>query len=279
MYVLTLFTNNIVMKIIYKFKNFINEYLNFDKKYQLVLMSSSLSFYSLISISSITILLFGSLIYFNDLFKLFVLNDIIEIIGSTFKGLLSEVFEKISINGFGIFLVQSIIYSASAVINRLRLYTDNIYVNIKKRSYIKSRFISALIFLLFILIFIIELGIIIYSRYLLLNVFKINSYYLYRIVVFVLELLIVYIFILIMYIYLPPVKVKIKDVYLISGIITLFIYLFFLLFKISFYVITSVNFFNSLIYVFIVILFLLFLINYVFMLGIIIIYHINNNSN
>lgn len=279
MYFLTLFTNNIVMKIIYKFKNFINEYLNFDKKYQLVLMSSSLSFYSLISISSITILLFGSLIYFNDLFKSFVLNDIIEIIGSTFKGLLSEVFEKISINGFGIFLVLSIIYSASAVINRLRLYTDNIYVNIKNRSYIKSRFISALIFLLFILIFIIELGIIIYSRYLLINVFKINSYYLYRIVVFVLELLIVYIFILIMYIYLPPVKVKIKDVYLISGIITLFIYLFFLLFKISFYVITSVNFFNSLIYVFIVILFLLFLINYVFMLGIIIIYHIKNNSN
>lgn len=279
MYVLTLFTNNIVMKIIYKFKNFINEYLNFDKKYQLVLMSSSLSFYSLISISSITILLFGSLIYFNDLFKSFVLNDIIEIIGSTFKGLLSEVFEKISINGFSIFLVLSIIYSASAVINRLRLYTDNIYVNIKNRSYIKSRFLSALIFLLFILIFIIELGIIIYSRYLLLNVFKINSHYVYRIVVFVLELLIVYIFILIMYIYLPPVKVKIKDVYLISGIITLFIYLFFLLFKISFYVISSVNFFNSLIYVFIVILFLLFLINYVFMFGIIIIYHIKNNSN
>ena len=171
--------NNIFKNITNKAKNIINEFIDFDRNYQLVLMSTSLSFYTLISISSIMVLLLGSLIYFNDVFKSFLINDIIEIIGVAFKGLLNEVFEKITLSNFSIVLVFSLIYSASAIINRLRYYTDSIYVNEKKRSYIKSRLKAALLFILFIIIFIIETGIIIYSRYIIISLFKIDSYYLY----------------------------------------------------------------------------------------------------
>ena len=71
-------------------KKIFNKLISFDDKYKLTLTASSITFYVVISISALTILLLGGLLVGNKLFASFLINDIAKIIGETFAGLLSD---------------------------------------------------------------------------------------------------------------------------------------------------------------------------------------------
>jgi len=158
------------------------------------------------------------------------------------------------------------------------MFTDKVYINYNKRGYLKSRFNGALIFLMLILILFGEIGVIIYSKYLFFNVFKINSFFINKLITFIFELLMIFIFVLIIYIYLPPIRIRVKEIYKITGIITFLIYIALFLFKIVFQIISFINYVNAIIYAFVITSFLLFSINYLMMLGIIIFYHMKSNN-
>jgi len=88
----------------------------------------------------------------------------------------------------------------------------------------------------------------------------------------------IFIFVLIIYIYLPPIRIRVKEIYKITGIITFLIYIALFLFKIVFQIISFINYVNAIIYAFVITSFLLFSINYLMMLGIIIFYHMKSNN-
>lgn len=249
-------------------KKIIKKLIKFDDKYKLTLNASSITFYVVISISALTILLLGGLLVGNKLFASFLINDIAKIIGETFSGLLSNEITNLKLSGFSILLLFSVIYSSSSCINRLTLYTDNLYNNFNE-SYIKVRISSFFLFAILLFIMIFELVIIFYGNYFIINVLNINNYIFIKFITTISEILMFYFLICIIYMYLPPKKIKFKQVSLTSLIISLLIYLILFIFKLLFNLITKLSFINALSFVFVCISYLIFIIIYIFLIGII----------
>lgn len=249
-------------------KKLINKFIAFDNKYKLTLTASSVTFYIVISISSLTILLLGGLIIGNKLFASFLINDIAKIIGETFAGLLSDEIKELKLGGFSIFLFASVIYSSSSCINRLTLYTDNVYHS-ETSSFIKIRVSSVLLFAMLLIIMAFELVVIFYSKYFLNNILKINISMLNNLLTMISEITMFYLLFCIIYMYLPPKRMKFKDVSFVSFIVSILIYIILFIFKTLFNVISKLNFFNALSFVFVSISYLIFVIIYLFLIGII----------
>ncbi len=249
-------------------KKLFNKLISFDDKYKLTLTASSITFYVVISISALTILLLGGLLVGNKLFASFLINDIAKIIGETFAGLLSDELKELKLGGFSIFLFASVIYSSSSVINRLTLYADNLY-HYESSSFIKIRIESVLLFTMLLLIMVFELIVIFYGKYFLNNILKINIAILNNLVTMASEIVMFYLLICIIYMYLPPKKMKFKDVSIVSLVISVLIYVILFIFKLLFNVITKLNLLNALSFVFVSISYLIFIIIYLFLIGII----------
>lgn len=258
-------------------KKIINKFIIFDEKYKLTINASSITFYVILSVGSLSLLLLAFLIIFDKLFASFIINDILQIIGNTFNKLLNESINHTKINGFSFVLLISTIYSSSSCINRLTLYTNDIYTNYKEENYIKTRLSAVLLFSMLILVIIGELMFIFYSKYFFYNILKIEIPFLENICLIFGEILMLFVLIVILYMYLPPKKIKFNEVSKISLIISIILYLILLLFKTLFYVIVRNNIMSGISFVLISISYLIFIIVYIILLGIIYFFKKHNN--
>lgn len=192
-----------------------------------ILNSAALSFYSIISLSSLIVVVSFILEAFSDSFQLSVIKDFFNIIGLTYTGFINLSLERI--NKLNIFLVISIFISSSSIINRYNKYMDNLYFNENKRGY-RSAISSILMFLMLIVILFFLLVLLIYSNYIIDFIFShiitnsiINNISLNMIKMF-LEILLFYILFTLMLIYFPPIKIRYKDIMKESILLTLSIY-------------------------------------------------------
>lgn len=193
------------------------------------LCAASLSFYTIISISSLTILIGFIINIFNDSFKLTIIYDFVEILRITFDGLLNQSFQKIeSIN---IILIFSVIFSASSIINNYNHYCDRLYrVKEIRRGY-QSLISAIFMFLMLILLFLFLLTFLIYGSFFA-SLFE--NFIIGKLLQYICELFVFYCVIIIMFVYFPPIKMKFKDVAKESAMTTIIIYTIIRLFIIIF---------------------------------------------
>lgn len=194
----------------------------------IILNACTMSFYTIISLSSILLIITFLMNNFNESFKMTLIYDLVEILGITFNGFINEtLMENNTIN---IFLFISIIYSISAIINRYKIYAENIY-NLKRKAY-KNLFISILVFLMLFFFLLFMLIFLIYSNFFITYIFQ--NHLIIKTISSIIEILIFNLLFSIIFIYLPPIKIKFNIIKKESLIVTLLIYLIFKLFILCF---------------------------------------------
>lgn len=256
-----------------KIRKMITKVLDFDKINNISATASSISFYAFISVSSIAILFIGILVYANDLFQSLLINDIMKIIGETFEGLLSKALDEVKITGFSAIFIVNIVYAFSSIINRMRLYTDNLYTSYYNSdvriSYIRGVISSIGLFFVLCFVIIFELMFNFYSKYFFNNVIRIDNIIIYRFITMISELLLIFLTITILYIYFPPRKVFFKEVYKTSALVSMSIYLLMYCYKALFDFFMETNHIHYLTYALSTLCYLLFACIYIVLVGII----------
>src|SRR5690554_4223795 len=198
-------------KLIKKINNLSRIITNFDNKFQITKNSASLSFYILLSLVSVFLIVF-QIMQTSNLFASFFLANIIDIFKENFYKDLSSVMPSFSLSGFSVFLVLNTLYSASKTINGYNRIADYIYFEIKNRVGWKNRLSAFLMFSMLLIVFLFEISIVIFGNYLINNVLKLN-YFFIKIIQLILEFSIIYFTINILFIYVPPKKMSFKNTY------------------------------------------------------------------
>ena len=258
-------------KLIKKINNLSRIITNFDNKFQITKNSASLSFYILLSLVSVFLIVF-QIMQTSNLFASFFLANIIDIFEENFYKDLSSALPSFSLSGFSVLLILNTFYSASKTINGYNRIADYIYFEVKNRVGWKNRLSAFLMFLMLLIVFLFELSILLFGNYLFLQVLKLN-YYLVKVIQFVLEFTIIYFTINLLFIYAPPRRMNFKKTYKGSLFSTISIYLLLTLF------ITIINLVNkfsvgiSILTFISYSLIVLFLINCILIIGLIINYY------
>lgn len=260
-----------------KLYKFINKIFDFDKKYNLVMLSATLSFYTLVSLISLFIIFIQIINYKYDLMDNMLISKLLSIFSNSFIDYLKEELDNFTLNNYTSFSIIALFWSASGTVNLYNKIADIIYAEVEKRNSIKLRINSLLMFLMLFVIVMFEIIFIISSRYLIEKYFKINN----QIVINLLELIIdwftIYILLIILYIYVPPLKMYLKDVFKGAFIVSSILYIFLngYSFIISLY--KKVNSSVTISFVLNSILIFIFIVNYLVILGIIINYKNGKN--
>lgn len=237
------------------------KYIKKNKKIinDILLNASSLSFYTLISLSSLFLIINFLLESFSNEFKLTIVSDLINIIGLTFSGFVNQTLKNI--NSFNIILIISLILSASSIISRYNKYCDYLYYKTLTRKSYHNRISSIMMFLMLFLILIFLLVLLVYGNTFIKYIFKNDL--ISKVVSSFLELFMIYLLIIIILIYLPPIKMSFKMVNKESVILTLIIYLLFKLFVLIFNLLYYRFKIIGLLFVFSLISYLIFIIHFV----------------
>lgn len=258
-------------KLFKKIKKIITIITNFDNKFQITKNSASLSFYILLSLVSVFLIVF-QIMQTTNVFSSFFFSNLFEIFEENFVNELYNILPTFSLSGFSIFLLLNTFYSASKTINGYNRIADYVYYEVKKRVGIKYRLSAFLMFLMLLITFLFETSILIFGKYLFENVLKLN-YYLLKTIQLIFEFSIIYLTINLLLIYVPPRRMSFKNTYKGALFATISIYLLFTIF------ITVINLINKFSIGLSILTFLsyslivLFLINCIIIMGIIINYY------
>ena len=253
-----------------KLYRIICKFVNLNKKYNISYLSAAISFYMIVSLISLFIILL-QIINVKSMDNTLVLK-LLSIFSDNFSNLLSEY-----VNGFKVknhyFFIITLLWSASSVVNLYNKVADNIYEEIKRRNSFFIRISSLLMFLMILVIIIFEMIFIIFSNRFIIDLFNINSKNIIKIVEGLIELISIFFLIIITYTYLPPVKMNFKKSFLGSIIISFMIYLFMQIYLLVIYLYKKINIVLTLNFIISSSLIFIFLINYLLILGIIINYY------
>ena len=253
-----------------KFKKYINELKKIVIKYEINLFAAATSFYMILAIFSLSILMIQFNNYINN--NNFIINYIIEFINPYYVETFEEIIPIFSLNSFTPILFFNLIWSSSKFINGFNKVSDIIYNNQKKRNYFTNRLSSIMIFLLILVALLLELITMLFANQIINYIIK--NMFIYSIIQFVIEFVLIYTIVLIINKFVPPIKVYIKNIYigsLFSSIIIYFILLFFL-FLIKLFEYININF--NIITIISLSFMMIYLINFCIILGLLINYFI-----
>lgn len=200
--------------------------LEFLKKHQLSLFSSSTSFYMMVALFSLFILLIQFYNFFNN--DNFIINKIIKILNPYYVSSIERVIPLFSLNKISPIIFLNLLWSSSKYINGFNKVCDLIYHYEKKRNFLINRISSIFIFLIIIIVLIVEVIIILFANKLI-NIF-VNNLFIYYILQLIIEFFLIYSLIIILNIYSPPKKLKIKEIYKGCFVSTCIIYICLILF-------------------------------------------------
>lgn len=262
------------MKII----SLIKKIFDLDKRYNLTVMSASLSFYALISIISLFIIFVQILNYRYDMMDNLLINKLLSIFSNSFSDYLKEVIPKFTLNNYTSFSVVALFWSASCTVHSYNRIADNIYEEIQKRNSLKLRLSSLLMFLMLFVIVMFEIILFIYSKNLIAKYFEINNRFLIFIIEAFVDLFSIFLILLILYTYVPPIKMSFSGTYYGAIIITLILYIFINLYLKIINIYQKIGNAETVTFVFNSILIFVFSINYIIIFGIIINYSKNKNG-
>lgn len=261
-----------------KFFQFIKKLINYDKKYNISIMSSSISFYMLVSILSLTIIIIQIINTKIDIMDNILFLRVLSIFSRDFIEYLKKIIPNFSLKNYTSFASLSVIWSSSSIIHSYNLVADEIYREIKKRNSIKMRLNSLIMFLMLLVIGLFELVFIVYSHHFIENILLINNYLIKNILELLVEIIMIFNLIILLYIYVPPIKMSLKKTYIGAIFSTLLIYLILELYLLllNFYQKISVTSYIS--FIISSSLILIFVINYFVILGIFINYFLNGRT-
>ena len=260
-------------KFIRRLSIIINRFQNFDNKYQITKNSASLSFYILVSLVSVFLIVFQIVSSTNGL-ESFFLTQAITIFTEGFSLQLQEIMPSFSLSGISVLLLFNVLYSASKTINGYNRMADYIYYEIKNRIGWKNRLSSFLMFSMMLIVFLFEVSLLIFGNYLINNVFKLN-YYLVKFIQLILELSLIYLTINILFLYAPPRKMTFKSTYKGALFSAVAIYTIMTSFVITINALRRYSIGITLLALISYSLILIFIINYILILGLIINYYGN----
>lgn len=226
------------MNIIKSVRNAVATYNLFNKKYNVSRNSASVSFYMLISVVSLLIIVFQIITYSSDIIETVLIPQIIGILSENFFDTLVTVIPTFSLSSFSAIIFINLLWAASKTINGYNRIADFIYYEIKPRHGLLNRLSAFLMFSMLILVFIFELFIIFIGNYLIRKIATGNNYWLIKIVQFGLELFVIFLTVFILYLYAPPKKMRFRDAYRGALFATLLLYLLLSLF------VVVITFFN-----------------------------------
>lgn len=262
-----------------KLYKFISKIIDFDKKYNLSIMSATLSFYTLVSLISLFIIFIQIINYRYDLVDNMLISKLLSIFSNSFIDYLKDELPNFTLNNYTFFSIVALFWSASGVVNLYNKIADVIYIEIKKRNSFKLRINALFMFLMLFVIVMFEIIFIISSKYIIEKYLKINNQIVIKFLELIIDWFTIYFLLMIIYIYVPPLKMNFKNVMKGSLLISIVLYVFisFYLFIISLYKrfspsITLTFILNS-------ILIFIFMVNYLIIVGIVINYQIGKNMN
>jgi len=262
------------MNIINKIKNIIN-YINIIyKKYEIKLIAASTSFYMIVAIFSLLILIIQFHNYINTENN-FLINYIIEILNPYYLESFEKIIPIFSLNSFSPILFINLIWSSSKFINGFNKASDVIYNKNKKRNFIINRISSIIIFIMIIVILFLEIITVLFANEIIKYI--IRNIVLYSIIQFILELFLIYSVILIINKYVPPCKLTIKDIYKGSLISTIIIYISLLLFLILIRIFQKININFNILTIISLFFILIYIVNICLLIGILINHHLQKN--
>ena len=264
--------NNIVMEKIIIYAKHIIKVI---KKNDINLFAASTSFYMILAIFSLLILV----IQLNNYINLdnFIINNIIDLINPYYLESFENIIPIFSLNSFSPILLINLIWSSSKYINGFNKASDVIYNNEKNRNIIVNRLSSIFIFLLILIAMSLELITILFANVIINYIIK--NMILYAIIQFVIEFILIFTIILLINKYVPPIKVRLKDVYFTSFISTILIYFLLLLFLllIKFFERININF--NIITIISLSFIIIYFINYCIILGLLSNYYMKKKPN
>lgn len=231
------------------FKKYIKKINLIKNNYELSLYSSSITFYMIVTIFSLFILIVQFYNYFNN--KL-LLNSIINYLNIYYVTYFENIVPIFSLDKLSPLLFINLIWSSSKYINGFNRVSDTIYKEKKKRNWIINRISSIIILFLIIISLLFEVFLILFFD----NI----------IIQFLGEFILIYTIVIILNYSIPPVKLKLKNIYYGSFVSTVFIYIILIIFLL---LIKVMNYLNLNI-ISILSLFLLFIycLNYALVIGI-----------
>lgn len=231
------------------FKKYIKSINLIKNNYELSLYSSSITFYMIVTIFSLFILILQFYNYFNN--KL-LLNSIINYLNIYYVTYFENIVPIFSLDKLSPLLFINLIWSSSKYINGFNRVSDIIYKEKKKRNWIINRISSIIILFLIIISLIFEVFLILFFD----NI----------IIQFLGEFILIYTIVIILNYSIPPVKLKLRNIYFGSFVSTVFIYIILIIFLL---LIKVMNYLNLNI-ISILSLFLLFIycLNYALVIGI-----------
>lgn len=231
------------------FKKYIKNINLIKNNYELSLYSSSITFYMIVTIFSLFILILQFYNYFNN--KL-LLNSIINYLNIYYVTYFENIVPIFSLDKLSPLLFINLIWSSSKYINGFNRVSDIIYKEKKKRNWIINRISSIIILFLIIISLFFEVFLILFFD----NI----------IIQFLGEFILIYTIVIILNYSIPPVKLKLRNIYFGSFVSTVFIYIILIIFLL---LIKVMNYLNLNI-ISILSLFLLFIycLNYALVIGI-----------
>lgn len=174
-------------------------------------------------------------------YLLFIIIPIMVLLSNIFKFLQMDIFKEYQTTSSqniisGISLAISIIWVSSKFFNALHISSDVIYQDVEKRTSINRRFKSIVLMLVLIVVITIQIVLIIYSIYFLKNILQINQYYIIFIIQFILQFISISFIVSLIYKSIVPIKIKLKNTFFISIIITLCWYIL----TVGFYIVNNI---------------------------------------
>ena len=196
-------------------------FIDLNHKYEMTYLSSSISFYMLVSLISSLVIGLQITNTISSGLNDFIIVKVIEIINQDFLKQITDVVSSVNVNTSTIFIFISLIWSSSKVINSFIRASNKIYKEYHNFIYNRS---SAVVITIYLLLFLlVEIFVTLFGNYMIVKYFyKIKL--IMKILQMFLELISIYVLVLILNIYCVPYKAKIKDVNRGSILSTILIY-------------------------------------------------------
>lgn len=259
-------------KLYYLFKKIID----FDRRYNLTVVSASLSFYALVSVISLFIIFVQIINYRYDIMDNLLINKLLSIFSDSFSNHLKEFIPEFRLTNYTSLSVLSLFWSASCTVHSYNKIADNIYKEFEKRSSIKLRISSLLMFLMLFVIVMFEIIFVLFSTSLIEKYFFISNKYLAILIEIILDVFSIFLILLILYTYVPPVKMSFKKSYYGALVVAIVLYAFLNIYILVIHLYEKIAMSVTIIFVLNSILIFIFSINYIIIVGIIINYNRNN---
>ena len=259
-----------------KIKKVIDKINSFDRKYKITTISAASSYYIIIALFSIIFLVYQIYGLYSKDIENFLLSKVLDIINPIYHTLINENVSSFSFNTFSVLILFNLMWSGSKIINNYNNIADSIYLEKRRKSYLK-RLSAFLMFIMLLFIAFFEIAFVVYTNNLIIDLFY-NTFIL-RIIQFIIEIVSIYFTLMLLFMYAPPIKMQVKDVTMGTAIATAGIYVMIILFLLLFSLYNEFNIAISIITIISTSFLLLYGMNIIINLGIIINYHKNKYGN